>query len=129
MKTAMGIALAALLSAIAVQAQDWSPGEREIWRLEDEYQARLAATDLEGLGEFWRDDFRADLYAASPHFQLTAAVAEYAEILRESYWAQEGDLGAVLALAQRAGAGLVEDQDVAEFIWLVSKANQLADAG
>jgi Ca-activated chloride channel family protein len=76
--------------------------------------------------ELWRDEFWADFSEASPHFQFIAAVAEYAEILRESYWAQEGDLEAVLSLAQRAGASLVDDADVAEFIWLVAQANRLA---
>ena len=34
---------------------------------------------------------------ASPEFQLAATVAEFAEILRESYWAQGGSLAAVQA--------------------------------
>jgi Ca-activated chloride channel family protein len=79
--------------------------------------------------EFWRDDVRANFEEASAHFQLTAAVAEYAEILRESYWAQDSSLEAVLALAQRAGASLADDADVAEFVWLVSQANRLAEGG
>lgn len=79
--------------------------------------------------ELWRDDLRANFAETSPSFQLAAAVAEYAEILRGSYWAQESSLSDVLALAQMAGAGLAEDLDVAEFIWLVSRANQLAEQG
>ncbi len=79
--------------------------------------------------EFWRDDFRASFEETSPRFQLTAAVAEYAEILRESYWAQDSSLEAVLTLAQRAGAALADDPDVAEFVWLVSRARQLAKGG
>jgi len=79
--------------------------------------------------EFWRDDFSARFEQASVRFQLIAAVAEYAEILRESYWAQESSLEAVLALAQRAGAALADDPTVAEFVWLVSQANQLAEGG
>ena len=79
--------------------------------------------------EFWRDDLRANFEEASAHFQLTAAVAEYAEILRESYWAQDSSLESVLALAQRAGASLSDDAAVAEFVWLVSQANRLAEGG
>jgi Ca-activated chloride channel family protein len=79
--------------------------------------------------EFWRDDLRASFEEASPHFQFTAAVAEYAEILRESYWAQDSSLEAVLSLAQRAGATLADDLDVAEFVWLVAQANRLAREG
>jgi Ca-activated chloride channel family protein len=77
--------------------------------------------------EFWRDDFRTSFEETSARFQLVAAVAEYAEILRGSYWAQDGSLEAVLTLAQRVGAALADDPDVAEFIWLVSQANRLAD--
>jgi Ca-activated chloride channel family protein len=83
--------------------------------------------------EFWRDDFQASFEEASPMFRLTAAVAEYAEILRESYWAQEGNLDAVLAVAQFAGGALAADEalekEVAEFVWLVAKAKNLATEG
>jgi Ca-activated chloride channel family protein len=79
--------------------------------------------------EFWPDEFHARFEEASPMFRLTAAVAEYAEILRESYWAQEGDLDAVLTVAQFAGSALATDEaledEVAEFVWLVAKAKNL----
>jgi Ca-activated chloride channel family protein len=85
--------------------------------------------------EFWRDEFQASFAEATPMFRLTAAVAEYAEILRGSYWAQEGSLDEVLAVAQMAAAEITIDgglegesslsNDVAEFIWLVSQARQL----
>jgi Ca-activated chloride channel family protein len=83
--------------------------------------------------EFWRDEFHALFENASPMFRLTAAVAEYAEILRESYWAQEGSLDAVLAVAQFAGGALAADEalekEVAEFVWLVAKAKELERNG
>jgi len=79
--------------------------------------------------EFWRDDFRVSFEEASPMFRFTAAVAEYAEILRESYWAQGSSLEAVLALAQHAGALLGQDPDIAEFVWLVAQAKHLANGG
>jgi Ca-activated chloride channel family protein len=83
--------------------------------------------------EFWRDEFQARFEEASPMFRLTAAVAEYAEILRESYWAQESDLNTVLAVAQFAGGALAADEalekEVAEFVWLVAKAKNLERNG
>ena len=83
--------------------------------------------------EFWRDEFQARFEEASPMFRLTAAVAEYAEILRESYWAQEGSLDEVLAIAQFAGGTLAADEalekEVAEFVWLVVKAKELERNG
>jgi Ca-activated chloride channel family protein len=62
---------------------------------------------------------------ASPHFRLDAAVAEFAEILRGSYWAKEGRLTDVVSVARRAARSLREDA-VAEFVSLVEKAERLS---
>jgi Ca-activated chloride channel family protein len=59
-------------------------------------------------------------------FRLAAAVAEYAELLRHSYWSREGSLGAVLELTQAVAAELPNDPDVAEFAELVAQAKQIA---
>ena len=64
---------------------------------------------------------------ALPRFQLDVAVAEYAEVLRGSYWAQDSSLEDVLTLSQRVGALLPNDHDVAEFVDLVTRA-ELIDA-
>lgn len=58
---------------------------------------------------------------ASPRFRLDAAVAEFAEILRGSYWAREGRLSAVLSVARSAATHL-RDEKTAEFVALVEKA-------
>ena len=83
--------------------------------------------------EFWLDEFNTNWMHGSPSFLLTAAVAEYAEILRGSYWAKDGSLNDVLALARLAETELSEDEligrDVTEFVWLISRANQLASEG
>jgi len=81
---------------------------------------------VQELGQgFYRQDFKATLDETSPRFRLSAAVAEYAEILRESYWAKEGHLEDVLALARQAAKELSDDPDVAEFIKLVAQASDL----
>ena len=55
--------------------------------------------DTRQVTEISEDIFAAELAAAfeeaSPEFQLVAAIAEFAEILRDSFWAQEGSLEAV----------------------------------
>jgi Ca-activated chloride channel family protein len=61
----------------------------------------------------------------SPRFQLAAAVAEYAEILRESYWAKDSSLENVQGLTQRVKEALYDDADVAEFAGLVGRAVQI----
>jgi Ca-activated chloride channel family protein len=74
---------------------------------------------------FARSDFRPSLEETTPRFRLAAAVAEFAEILRRSYWAREGDLEAVLALARGVAQELPDDADVAELVELVARASDL----
>ena len=62
---------------------------------------------------------------ASPTFQLSAVVAEYAEILRESYWAQEGSLSDVAAEAVRLMKLIPQDPDVTEFASLAVQAERI----
>ena len=75
--------------------------------------------------ELRRDELAPEFEEASPRFQLAAVVAEYAEVLRESYWAQEGTLGEVAAQARRVQRLLSEDTDVAEFADLASRASRI----
>jgi Ca-activated chloride channel homolog len=64
---------------------------------------------------------------ADPHFQWSVIVAEYAEILRESYWAQNYKIGDVLDEARRVSAYFDHNPDVEEFVKLVRKASRLSD--
>jgi Ca-activated chloride channel homolog len=64
---------------------------------------------------------------APPRFRLDAAVAEFAEILRGSYWARDGRLADVLAVARSAAAALA-DAPSAEFVRLVEGAAALKPA-
>ena len=78
--------------------------------------------------EVSKDIFAAELLAAfadaSPEFQLAAAVAEFAEILGDSFWAQEGSLEAV---HQVIGGVLpqIRDKHSEELIHLVNQAARL----
>jgi Ca-activated chloride channel homolog len=60
-------------------------------------------------------------------YRLLAAAAEFSEILRESYWAQEGSYGAVLTLIDPLEAELANDSQVAELGELVRIAIRLGD--
>ena len=62
---------------------------------------------------------------ANPYFQWDVVVAEYAEILRESYWAEESPLRDVLREAERISEYMDRDPAVEEFIDLVRQANRL----
>ena len=74
---------------------------------------------------------RADLLAtfedAPARFQLAAVVAEFAELLRGSYWAQDGSLEDVVAEARRVQGLLPREADVAEFADLAQRALSIQD--
>jgi Ca-activated chloride channel homolog len=61
-----------------------------------------------------------------PHFQWSVLVAEYAEVLRNSYWAKNVYLDSIQAEAQRVSNRLGEDEDVSEFVNLMQQAVQYA---
>ena len=64
--------------------------------------------------------------AASPHFQRSVVVAEYAEILRDSYWAQDSTLAGVLEEAERVSRLMSNEPDMTEFVDLVRQANRIS---
>jgi Ca-activated chloride channel family protein len=72
------------------------------------------------------DEFHGNFDEASATFRLSAVVAEYAEILRESFWAKEGSLSDVLDAARELQGSFDEDADVHEFIDLVEHAEEIA---
>ncbi|MDX1991190.1 MAG: von Willebrand factor type A domain-containing protein [bacterium] len=80
-----------------------------------------------------RDDLRASLEDTSASFRLQAAVAEFAELLRESTWADDGTYGAVLTLLQGVQEDLVDSpnqalrRDVDELVNLVEAAIRFGD--
>ena len=59
--------------------------------------------------------------AAPATFRLAAAVAEFAEILRESYWAKAGSLDSVHQVV-KAAFPEIDDEGVVELMYLMNKA-------
>ena len=72
-------------------------------------------------------DLNEHFESASPRFQLAATVAQYAEVLRRSYWAQHTTLNDVRYHADRVGGILHDDPEVTEFARLVNIAAGIAD--
>ncbi len=66
---------------------------------------------------------------ADPTFRMDAAAAEFAEILRHSYWAKDGDLAGVVGLAKEAGRELGGREDVEELVGLTETAWRLWPRG
>ncbi|MCB9452231.1 MAG: von Willebrand factor type A domain-containing protein [Anaerolineaceae bacterium] len=66
---------------------------------------------------------------APADFRLLAAAAEFSELLRESYWAQDGNYVDVLNLAAPLVDEMPDNADVAEFVELVRLAGRYVDSG
>ncbi len=63
--------------------------------------------------------------AARPSVKLAACVAEFAEVLRRSYWARGSKLDDVLALARACRNDYDHRKDVSELVELIDKARSL----
>jgi Ca-activated chloride channel family protein len=74
-----------------------------------------------------RADFAPSFKEASIRFQLAAVVAEYAEILRNSYWARGSSLEDVAWQARRLAEYLPHDPDVIEFASLTERAASMSE--
>jgi Ca-activated chloride channel family protein len=70
-------------------------------------------------------DVLANLDEAPANFRVQVAVAEFAELLKGSFWAEDGTYGAVLALIESADMG--GNEDVAELIEMIRVAVRLSD--
>ena len=75
--------------------------------------------------ELQSSDLAVSFEEATTRFQLSAVVAEFAEVLRGSYWAREGNLQAVADEAARLQQILPESTDVAEFASLAAQASAI----
>lgn len=71
-------------------------------------------------------DLAMSFEATSSAFQLAVLSAEFAEILRDSYWAQERTLGDVVPWLERLKPIAHEDEEVWEFIRLVERAASIS---
>ena len=70
-------------------------------------------------------DARGSFADASPRFQLSACVAEFAEVLRDSYWARRSSLDRVASMVEPLLPRLGEDQDAVELVALLKKTDAL----
>lgn len=74
---------------------------------------------------FYTNNLEDSFRLADPYFQLDVLVAEFAEILRDSYWAEDADLYDVAEYTESL-YGLLEEPEVREFIELVEQANRIS---
>ncbi len=72
-------------------------------------------------------DFVSEFKVTSTRFQLAVVVAQYAEVLRNSYWAKEPgtSLNDIAEEAHRLAGMLMRDDDVQEFAQLAARSIEL----
>ncbi len=91
------------------------------WQDPDTHQVVELAKDF-NTGELERD-----FYYADPYFQRSVIVAEYAEILKKSYWAESSSLSHVFHEAARVSEILPQDDVMSEFMELIRTASYLTE--
>jgi Ca-activated chloride channel homolog len=73
------------------------------------------------------NDIKNDFNSTSTSFRLASCAAQFAEVMRESYYAKGENLDDVLTLAQELSSQMKGDDDVIEFTAMVSRAKKLWD--
>jgi Ca-activated chloride channel family protein len=81
-------------------------------------------TEINGNFNTW--DLAPTFENASPRYQLAVTVAQYAELLRHSPWAQGTSYRQILWHAAQLAETMPGDPDVQEFAFLVSRTTQIA---
>jgi Ca-activated chloride channel family protein len=77
--------------------------------------------------DFGTGELAYEFVGANPYFQRSVVVAEYGEILKKSYWAEESSLAHVYHEATRVSELLPWDENMSEFMELIRRASQLTD--
>ena len=77
--------------------------------------------------DFDASQIASDFRETDPYFQRAVVIAEYAEILKNSYWAEDSSMNAVYHEAERISEYLYRDEWMDEFVDLVHKARSLKD--
>lgn len=77
--------------------------------------------------DFHTGELEREFEDANPYFQWSVVVAEYAEILKESYWAEDTSLADVYHEAARVSEWLPRDHNLNEFMELIRTASHLTD--
>ena len=91
------------------------------WKDPDNLQAR----EINGNVNTW--DLASSFEEADPRYQLAVAAGEYAEILRQSPYADWSSLGSLSRCTRRLAESLSSDPDVVEFSDLVERASQIGE--
>jgi Ca-activated chloride channel family protein len=75
--------------------------------------------------DYYAEEMAREFRDASPYFQRTVIVAEFAEILKQSYWAEGSSLSDVARQAEWLSELLPGDETWSEFVEMVRTARRL----
>jgi Ca-activated chloride channel homolog len=104
----------------AVQLKPGATGRLATMQLRWQDPDTRQITEINGNVNTW--DLAQSFESASPRYQQDVVVAQYAEILRRSPWAEGSSLGEVARYASRLPELIPGDPDVAEFARLTAQA-------
>jgi Ca-activated chloride channel family protein len=108
----------------AVQLRPGAQGRIATVQLRWEDPQTHQVTEINGNFNTW--NMAQSFEETSPRYQLAVTVAQYAELLQHSPWAQETTFSQLLVHATRLAETLGGDPDVVEFASLVSRAAQIS---
>ncbi|MCZ6725999.1 MAG: von Willebrand factor type A domain-containing protein [Acidobacteria bacterium] len=111
-----------------VKMRDARPKRGKIATLRLRYRSRRSGRVVEDAVDLQRSDLAGSWRGASRGLRLAAVAAEFAEVLRGSYWAREGDLRGLESRARGLARSGAWDSDIAELAELISTAARLAEA-
>jgi Ca-activated chloride channel family protein len=113
-------------SATAIYAVQFRPGAQGRvatvqlrWQDPDNFRVN----EINGNLNTW--DLAGDFFSASPHYRLAVLAAQYAEVLRSSPWAGDISISQIYDLASSLPQEISWDQEVSEFVYLLSRAGQM----
>jgi hypothetical protein len=91
------------------------------WEDPDTHQVVEISQDYEAT------QLASDFRETDPYFQRAVVVAEYAEILKDSYWADGSSINDVYREVERISEYLYRDEVMDEFVDLVREGRSLLD--
>jgi Ca-activated chloride channel family protein len=108
-----------------IKVQERPVRRRPLATLRLRYLSKRQGEVVETTREIHQREMAPTWEAASRELKLAAVVAEFAEILRGSYWAKDGDLQALFVRSQQLSAEFAGNQEVAELVSLTGKAARI----
>ena len=116
------------LYEVALEGDDLSPAD-VIATARIRYEDAESREVVEQEESFSYGELDASMDEASPSFRLQASVAEFAELLRGSFWAEDGNFVDLLTFATDLESDMAGDEDVAEFMEMLRLAGRFVDTG